>query len=559
MKVNKFSEMEEFQEIDTEIQEEKTSEETDVEELLIITYSDKTGKELKRSVNIDKVAELIENKFTIRTIYGIKEETIEVYNEGIWSIKGKGIIKAEIEKLLGIYSKNNSVNEILEKIKRRTECSREEVDIVPEFKRCVSNGVLDLEDINDIKFIEHNKDYNFRSKFDIEYNPKIKIGKALEFFKETFYEDDLDKFQEWLGFHLVRKYSYKKFAIFHGPRDTGKSVLLNLMQKFVNGNVSGLSLQKISNGKSFDLLSLKDKDANICDDLSSSDMQSVGGIKMSVGHGSIEGEEKFGDRRKFWNTAKQSFACNRIPNPGKDLDDNAYYGRILLFPIENSVAAEKQDERLIDKITSSEEFSGILNWAIEGYIRLKKNNSFSEPKTAEEIKFMMVQGGNSIAEFSADNLTEEASFKVNKEVMYNVYCKWCLEHNPKLSPDSKDKLGKNLIKFSPFIQSAKSGSERYWLNVKLRDRWDTLKNNIVDLKRNDKCNKNNIYKSQKDVPVVPFNNLLELFTKEPNRIFTLRDFEQFNINNEELEDILNKLISGGVICEPRSKNYQYIL
>jgi len=102
------------------------------EDFLIIKYN-KKGDKISTLVDIDKVAEFIENKFDVRTIFGIKEETIEVYNEGIWTIKGRGIIKAEIERILGVYARNNVVSEILEKIKRRTEISREEADIVPDF------------------------------------------------------------------------------------------------------------------------------------------------------------------------------------------------------------------------------------------------------------------------------------------------------------------------------------------------------------------------------------------------------------------------------------------
>ena len=113
-----------FQERKRAVQETYNKDEKDVkgftglkEREIIVSIDDflyikkiKQNGDKEMAVNIDKVAEHIENKFNIRTIYGIKEETIELYDEGIWTIKGKGIIKAEIERLLTNYSKNTIVS-----------------------------------------------------------------------------------------------------------------------------------------------------------------------------------------------------------------------------------------------------------------------------------------------------------------------------------------------------------------------------------------------------------------------------------------------------------------
>ena len=214
-------------------------------------------------------------------------------------------------------------------------------------------------------------------------------------------------------------------------------------------------------------------------------MKAVGGVKKSVGVGFIDGEQKFGDKVKFPNTAKQTYPCNKIPNPGEDMDDEAYYGRIILFPFDKIIPVNEQDVDLINKITTPGELSGWLNWAIEGYKRLIKQNGFSNDLESEETKFLMIKGGNSLAEFSSEVLNDSAGEKITKDELYKIYCKWCLEHKPKLSPDSKEKIGKNLIKFNPYIQASKSGSERYWLNLSLKDTWDTFLKNMSGFKEKD--------------------------------------------------------------------------
>ncbi len=505
------------------------------EDFLIINYN-KKGEEISKNVNIDEVAEYIENKFDVRTIYGLKEETIEVYEEGIWIVTGKGIIKAEIERLLGVYSKNNIVSEILEKIKRRTEVSREETDNIPNYKRAIRNGVLDLENPDDIKFLPHSKEYNFRSKFPIKYDSKAECPNIEEFIKNTFYEEDIQKIQEWIGFHLTRKYFEKKSAMFHGQKNTGKSVQLNLLTAFLGGNVSGLSLQEISKGKPFDLMALKDKDANICDDVSSSDMKAVGGFKMAVGDGWISGEQKFGDKIKFKNTAKNTNACNKIPSPGEDIDDEAYYERIILFPLDNVIPKSEQNKNLIEKLTTEEEMSGMLNWAIEGYKRLVKQNGFTNDKTPEETKFLMLQNGQSLAQFSSEVLKQEDGSKVDKELMYRIYCEWCMKHSPQLSPDSKDKIGKTLTRFAPYCHASSNGKERYWLNVKINDTYDTFQKNYRaelegSISKNN-VSENNIYNFSK--PVIPVIKSDKNDTYDTNKENDLTDYEK--LKQEYIKD-----------------------
>jgi len=256
----------------------------------------------------------------------------------------------------------------------------------------------------------------------------------------------------------------------HGPKNTGKTVFLNLLTKFLGENVSGLSLQEISRGKPFDLLALKDKDANIYDDLSSADMNEIGGFKMTVGDGFINGEMKFGDKCRFRNTGKATYACNNIPNSGKDIDDEAYYERMLLIPVDNEIEKEKQDKHLIDKLTTEEELSGMLNWAIEGYKRLIKNNQFANDKTPEETKFLMTQNsGNSLVEFATSALVQADGQMVTKDQLYNSYCNWCYNHKPKLSPDSKTKITKNLVRFASYIKGSNSGGVgKTWRNVRIK-------------------------------------------------------------------------------------------
>jgi len=482
---------------------------TESPDFITIKYND-SGKEISRKVNIDEVADYIIDKFDIKTIFGLKEESVYIYEDGIWMPTGKGLIKNEIENLLKTYAKNNVVLEILEKIKRKTEFPRTEFDIVLERKACVENGVLDLRDVDNITFLPHDKKYFFKSKLPVIYDSEAKCPVIIDFIEETFYPCDLPQVQEWIGLHLDPIYSFKKAVICEGKHDTGKSVFLNLMSNFLgHDNVSGLSLQKISAGKSFDILSLKGAYANIFDDLSSKDLTDGGGFKMTVGDGMITGELKFGDMMRFRNSAKMTYACNKIP-PIKDIDDDAYYSRWLIWSFDNVVEGSSKNSNLINLLTTQEQLSGLLNWAIVGFQRLINQNNFSNAKDVMQIKALMTESGNPLAEFANDALIKEPGSKITKDMMYNMYCEFCMKHEPVLSPCSKTQLGKRLNRVAPYLMASHSGSIRHWLNVKptpLWYTWYTSLKNYRDIlgsnKGGSKEGKNDVYKITGTVPNVP--------------------------------------------------------
>ena len=57
----------------------------------------------------------------------------------------------------------------------------------------------------------------------------------------------------------------------------------------------------------------------------------------------------------------------------KDSDD-VFYSRCIPIPFDNPIPKEKQNPFLLKEITTKEEMSGLLNWALEGLDRLFKNN-----------------------------------------------------------------------------------------------------------------------------------------------------------------------------------------
>lgn len=478
----------------------------------IISYDDK----IKRfKVSIPKLTDYLLNKYVFKTIYGRNIEEIYVYDRGIYILKGKEIIETEAEKLLGNHSSNHIINEVVEKIKRTTSISKEVFENIPTDTICLENGIFDTKSW---KLIEHNPNYYFKTKIPVFYKEESKCENFIKFIEEVLYPEYIPVIQELFGFCLYRKYFIKKGMIWVGEPDTSKTTLINILIVFLGEvNKSGISLQRITHNDKFGLSSLYNKYLNVYDDLSSKDLEDIGGFKIATGGGYITAEYKFGEPFQFMSFAKQLFATNKIPPPKEEVP-LGYYERWIVIPFGNVITEEEKDSFIIDKLTTKEELSGILNWALIGLGRLLQNQKFSYNKTVEEVKKIMTMSGNPLIRFVEDVLLENPKNKISKEQMFEIYCAYVKEKGlPRLS---KEQLGRQLYKVAPFI-IPKRDSERYWDNVSLKvnpcvskDTIDT----ILNIMSNKLGNSNNaIYDINKEVSKV--SDVLSDIDKELGGLF----------------------------------------
>ena len=117
-------------------------------------------------VCIDAVVDTIQCDKYFVTIFGKKSEEVWMYDEGVYKPTGRAIILTEAESLLGSWAKTAVVNEILNKIKRQTELSREEFDNIPKELLPLENGVLNFKTD---EFLNYNPNYYFKTKIKVKY------------------------------------------------------------------------------------------------------------------------------------------------------------------------------------------------------------------------------------------------------------------------------------------------------------------------------------------------------------------------------------------------------
>ncbi|MGI0080495.1 MAG: phage/plasmid primase, P4 family, partial [Nitrososphaerales archaeon] len=334
------------------------------------------------------------------------------------------------------------VNEVLGHIERSTLEPRE---IFDEEKPhlVLQNCLLNLETLQKEEFCH---DYYALNKMHVVYDPTKDYKESLfwKFINEILTPEDVDGVQEEVGQILYKRYLVKKLSIWEGDTDTGKTTLINAIISFVGkDNVVSFPLHELSERNRFSVGRLYGKMANIVDDMPRDIIHSVGKLKELTGRSRVQGEFKFQDQFDFTSCAYQISACNKLP-PVEE-DDEAFWNRVVLRAFRKKFGGkEKPDTELINKITTPEELSRILNWALEGLDRLKRNGwSFSNTKTIEDVREEYKRRSDPIWAFATYCLdTSDGEAYEPKEDLYNWFKKYCEKHG--LPNPGKDYFYKHL-------------------------------------------------------------------------------------------------------------------
>ncbi len=438
----------------------------------------------KKLSHLDLAKGLVK-EFKIVTI-GNKRPDSYYFDGKIIQEGGKALISKQCQEITEGKIKVNDVNEVIGHIERITWKDRDIFNNAPLNLIPFENGVYDR---TTEKLLPHSFDYHFTFLIPHNYNPKADCPKIKKFLLDVLgSEDEVKLAEEFIGYCLYRRYSIKKAWIIKGDQDTGKTTLLNLVNLFIGQkNTSGVSLHRIIYDK-FSASRLYGKMLNFYDDLPIQDIKDTGAFKIATGGGFISAEKKFGDSFEFQNHAKFLFAANYfvVLADKINVDDMAYYGRYLITLCENVFDNKTRDRNILDKLTTPEEMSGLINIALEGLKRLLTNGSFTYSRTPEENKILMEKNSSSIVGFIQDGVMQEDEKWIATSDLYEAYCYYCSENMiPKESPDKFSKVFcKKAVYVLPkqrnaTIKGKLKKNVRGYINVAFNNKYNTFSNIIL--------------------------------------------------------------------------------
>jgi len=389
---------------------------------------------------VDLASDLILEKNYFKTMFD--NEEMWYYEKGCYVPQGTSMIKKLLQEQEAIKEvmSSNFVAEVVQSIIRKTYIKREDFE-APINLICVGNGVYDLETET---LLEHKPDYYFKSKIETNFVEGADCPEIRNFVKSVVEDKYFWMLFEIPSYLLYRKYEIQKAIMLNGTNDNGKSVYINLLEKFIGQkNYSSEELQEICHS-TFSKAELFGKLMNSCADLPATIMEDTGDFKKLTAFDTISAQRKFGQPFQYNSYAKLIFSANEVPE-SKDLTD-AFFKRwiIIDFPYKFVVGLKPEeikdnlkiaDTKIIEKITTQQELEGLLRVSLARLKQLICNGCYVVNPPVSEIKQRYLIKSNSAVVFIetelVDSIPEEEKKNptyepvVVKEFLWDEYIAFC--------------------------------------------------------------------------------------------------------------------------------------
>ena len=363
---------------------------------------------------------------------------------GYYEKNAEPLIKSYATVSLSVEARKGWVEEVLYLVKQKTLAQRETLE-PPINLVNVENGILDIETL---ELRPHSSDYFFTNRLPVKYDPEATAPKFRRFLTEIVIPEDSLTLQEFTGYFLYRSYKFQKAALLEGDGNNGKSTFVGVQKALLGpDNITAIPLQNL--GRRFTPARLYHKMANLYPDLSSTALRDTGMFKQSTGGDMIEGEIKYSmNTLKFVSYCKHEYSANILPEIEED-NSKAFYRRWMIINFPNEFEGDNCDKNILAKITTPDELSGVLNWALEGLHRLRQNQGFTYSKTADEIQDQYKRMSSSVYSYLVDNTEYHPDSWLPKDDLYAKYIEYCIDQN--LPRKSKGEFTKQLPKHMPAV------------------------------------------------------------------------------------------------------------
>jgi len=361
------------------------------------------------------------------------ENDLYRYDGKIWNVVTEETLRGEITRAMLAASPQSSWIDGTLKIVKQL-CTRNDLNVGDwpghntESLIVYQNGILDLDEM---KFYGHEPAYLCVNIMPYEYRNTVTCPQWSSFLNEVFEGDQqrINLLQEYMGYCLVRSYSFHKALMMIGLRRSGKGTIGRIIRKLVGAhNYSAAGLEDLANDATLDALRTKtvafDGDAH--DVSPGSRGQVLTRFKKITGNDAIQFGRKYKSSMDTTLPTRFIIAANNMLNFSDD--SGAMTGRLCILPFNLSWQG-REDLSLGDRLET--EIQGIANWAIEGLVRLRSNGRFTEPDISMEEIEQLTESYSPLLAFAKECLQFGATEQVGSQTLFQAYSLWCRQNGRK--------------------------------------------------------------------------------------------------------------------------------
>lgn len=344
-----------------------------------------------------------------------------IYDDGYYQADDKIIENKMIDLFPSILQRQRA--EVLSYIKIKTHVNASHLKVNPYIIN-LKNTRLDIRTSKCLQFTPEAIEFD---RIPVTYNPSSYCADLDKMLNRVFCGDRevLNLFEEMLGSILIKHNRFQKAFLFYGGGSNGKSTILDLIKQFLGTpNYSALALEKVTDR--FNTAELENKLANIGDDIDNVGIKDTGTLKKLFSGGTVTVERKGEKPYTLESYATHIYSCNTIPRSFDKTE--GFYRRWLIIPFNArfTTTDEDYDPMIIDKITTDEALSYLLNLALKGAKRLLKLGRFTEPQSVKDALEAYKADNSTVISWIDDlEITEDYLLNKPRDVLYSEFTDWC--------------------------------------------------------------------------------------------------------------------------------------
>jgi len=231
---------------------------------------------------------------------------------------------------------------------------------------------------------------------------------------------------EYIGYIFTKNLKLEKCLVLVGGGANGKSVFFNIINALLGPeNVSSYSLSNLSGDKEYYRAELGNVLLNYSSELGGKNCD-LDMVKQLISNEPVGARSPFGKPFTISNYCRFLFNTNILP---RNVEQSyAYFRRFMFLEFDITIAKDKRDPDLANKIIGSE-LSGVFNWVLEGLRRLNLQRDFTFSEKIESALNKTWKESDNTALFM-ENKGYKPSIKKYETLknLYSEYKQFCIEN-----------------------------------------------------------------------------------------------------------------------------------
>lgn len=383
-------------------------------------------------------------------------ELLHVYQDGAYRPDGVQWARRRIVEVLGDDWTRSRSDEVLGHLRDGAAAllERPPLDVIN-----TRNGLLD---VHTGRLARHDADLLTPVQIGAAYEPDACCPIFDSYLDDVLPEDARTVFLELVAYLTTPDNRLQRAVMLLGSGANGKSVAAGVLAALLgDSNVSAIPLHKLDEDR-FALAALYGKLANVFADLDARALRSSSVFKAVVGGDRLDAERKFRPPFTFTPYARLVFSANVVP-PTSDSSDG-FFRRWLTIPFERKIT--KPDRRLTNKLTTSNELSGLLNRALPLMADLRARGDFATADSIQRAGDEFRVHADSVAGFLDEQCTIAGNAEIAQPRLARAYREWCTTNGR--GALSTARFNERLTALASVEKITRSGV-RFWRGVQLHE------------------------------------------------------------------------------------------